>query len=63
MFPQRYYVACPNCRTRMARTGKKTKEYRSLNDIWFYKREFECLGCGLVLAYSESRDLIIRGRF
>ena len=37
MAQQRYYVSCPDCRTRMVRTGKKVKEYRSLYETWVYK--------------------------
>ena len=60
MTQQRYYVSCPDCRTRMVRTGKKIKEDRSLDGIWIYKREYECPGCRLVIGYSESRNCFYR---
>jgi phage terminase large subunit GpA-like protein len=60
MAQQRYYVSCPDCRTRMVRTGKKVKEYRSLYETWVYKREYKCPGCSLVIGYSESRNCFYR---
>ena len=59
----KYYMACPNCRTRMVRTGKKIKEDRSLDGIWTYKREYQCPGCSLIIGYSEYRNSMYYGGF
>jgi len=61
MAKRRYYVSCLNCQTRMVRTGKKIKEYGNPHGSYFYQRGYKCPGCGLVIGYSESRNLICRG--
>ena len=55
------YINCPDCQTRMIRTGKKEREHRSLDGNWIYKREYECKRCGKVIIYSESGNFIIHG--
>lgn len=58
---KRHYITCPDCNTRMVRTGNKEKEYLSLDDRWLYKREYECKNCGEVMIHWESRNLTFPG--
>lgn len=56
----RRYITCPDCRSRMVRTGKKEKEFRSEGQ-WVYIREYECKNCGTTRIHSESKDYLIQG--
>ncbi len=60
---KRHYITCSDCHTRMARTGKKEKECRSLEGQWLCKREYECNKCGKIMIYWESRNLSFPGSF
>ena len=57
----RFYVHCPNCHTRMVRTGKK-EEVGTGSDfgrkIKLYEREYECPNCERVWVYDEVRNWI-----
>ena len=59
--PRRYYVACPDCRTRMVRTGRRTGQQRSREGRMLYTREYQCPGCARVRLYSESSSLFVSG--
>jgi len=56
-----YYVSCPDCRTRMKRTGKKQKEQEALSGDWLYQREYKCGDCGRFFVYSELKNWISKG--
>lgn len=58
----KHYEHCPDCHTRMVRTGQKTKETQTLDGGWLYTREYECNGCGKCWLYNEARNLFYRGR-
>jgi len=58
---RKYYMSCPDCRTRMRRTGKKVRETKSIEGNWIYEREYECPNCGKIWAYSEYRNLFTPG--
>ncbi len=58
---KRHYITCPDCHTRMARTGNKEKEYPDAEGYWLYKREYECKNCGTLMIFWESRDLLFPG--
>jgi uncharacterized protein with PIN domain len=55
----KYYLHCPDCRTRMKRTGNKEIEHYSVDrpPRPIYRREMECPGCGRVREYSESKNM------
>ena len=53
---KKYYLHCPNCNTRMRRTGRKEEEHYGL-----YLREYECPGCGRLWTYSEYRNMFYMG--
>jgi len=59
----KYYLACPDCRKRMRRTGKKEKEHQDLDGRWIYRREYECPSCGLTIGYSENRNAYSHASF
>jgi len=60
MSRNRYYITCPDCYTRMVRTGKNLVEKIGMNDEKIYSREYYCSNCGLIISYSESRNMIMR---
>lgn len=49
----RYYLHCPECGTRMIRTGE---EVEGAPD----SREYKCPGCGSFFAYSEQSKAIVK---
>jgi len=57
---KRYYMTCPDCHTRMVRTGKKEKEYRIEGQL-VYRREYGCKNCGTTRIHSESRNYFVEG--
>lgn len=56
------YHSCPDCRTRMKRTGKKENDTQTLNGGWLYIREYECPSCGSIWVFDENHGLFTRGR-
>ena len=58
----RYYVSCPDCRTRMRRTGPKREVARTVNGEPLYAREYECSGCGAFFVYDVSKAFFHRGK-
>ena len=59
----RYYLNCPECRTRMIRTGEKVEENYDINGLPIYRREYKCPGCGRFFIYSEDGNFFTPGRF
>lgn len=58
----KYYLICPECKTRLRRTGKKRKEEQTLEGSWLYLREYECPKCNVLWTYSELRSLYQKGQ-
>jgi len=57
----KYYSHCPDCRTRMKRTGKNQREAPTREGRWIYAREYECPKCGSIWVYSEYYNSFRRG--
>jgi len=62
----RYYAHCPECRTRMVRTGQKRWVAEGSNygrKVDLYEWEYECPNCGKYWLYNVARNWFTPGSF
>ena len=52
----RHYIHCPNCHTRMVRTGKKEQVATATDVTKVYKRQYKCPACSRLWVYDEVRN-------
>ncbi len=53
---KKYYLHCPDCKTRMIKTGEKAARY-SVGDVTLNVREYKCPYCTQYFLYDETRNL------